>query len=65
MGIEEFLTIPEVARILGISRIAIYKRVKKGNIKSIRVGRTFAIARKSIAKIAPGRYRKKLRLSDN
>jgi excisionase family DNA binding protein len=40
---KEYLTIPEVAKILGISRIAIYKKVKKGEIKTIKIGRSHAI----------------------
>ena len=41
---EKYLTIPQLAKILGVTRIAIYKRVKKGEIKSIRIGRNFAIS---------------------
>lgn len=40
---EKYLTIPQLAKILGVTRIAIYKKVKKGEIKSIRIGRNFAI----------------------
>jgi len=42
---NEYLSIAELARLLGISRIAVYKRVKQGKIKAIRVGRNFAVAR--------------------
>jgi len=40
---KEYLTIPELAKILGVSRIAVYKRVKKGEIKAIKIGRSHAI----------------------
>ena len=40
---KQYLTVPELARILGISRIAVYKKVKKGQIHAIRIGRNFAI----------------------
>lgn len=40
---KEYITIPEFAKLLGISRITIYKRVKKGEIKAKRVGRNYAI----------------------
>ena len=40
---KQYLTVPELARILGISRIAVYKKVKKGHIHAIRIGRNFAI----------------------
>ena len=45
---KEFFTIPELAKILGISRIAVYKRVKKGQIEAIKVGRTYVIPKKNI-----------------
>lgn len=46
-----FITIPQLARILGLSRIAVYKKVKKGQIKAIRIGRNFAIPKKYMADI--------------
>jgi len=45
---EEYLSIPEAAKMLGVSRIAVYKKVKNGQIKAIRVGRNYAIPRKDI-----------------
>jgi len=40
---KEFITIPELAQILGVSRIAVYKRVKKGDIKAKKVGKVYLI----------------------
>ncbi len=40
-----FLSIAELAKILGMSRIAVYKKVKKGQIKAIKIGRSYAIPR--------------------
>lgn len=48
---EEYITIPQLAKILGISRIAVYKRVKKGEIKAVRIGRSFAIPKRYILAI--------------
>ena len=48
MAKKEYLTIPELAKILGISRIAVYKKVKKGEIKAIRIGKNYAIPKKYI-----------------
>jgi excisionase family DNA binding protein len=45
---QEYLTIPQVAKILGISRIAVYKKVRSGQIKAQRIGRIYAIPRKKI-----------------
>ncbi|MFQ6036766.1 MAG: helix-turn-helix transcriptional regulator [Sedimentisphaerales bacterium] len=47
----EFITIPQLAKILGISRIAAYRKVKNGQIKAVRIGRNFAIDRKYILNI--------------
>ena len=42
---SDYITIPELARILGLSRITIFKRVKKGSIKAVKIGRNYAIPR--------------------
>ena len=42
----QFISIKQLADILGISRIAVYKRVKKGQIKAVKIGRNFAIPRR-------------------
>jgi excisionase family DNA binding protein len=44
----KYLTIPQAAGILGISRTAVYKKVKKGRIRAVRIGRNFAIPKKVI-----------------
>lgn len=41
---REFLSIPEAAALMGISRIAVFKKVKKGQLAAIRIGRNWAIA---------------------
>jgi excisionase family DNA binding protein len=48
---SEYITIPELAKFLGISRIAVYKKVKKGQIKAVRIGRNYAIHKKYITDI--------------
>lgn len=40
-----YFSIPEAASIMGMSRIAVYKKVKKGEIGAIRIGRTYGIPR--------------------
>ena len=40
---REYVTIPELAKVLGISRIAVYNRVKQGKIPAIRIGRSFGV----------------------
>ena len=51
MAIERYLTIPELAKLLGVSRIAIYNRVKKGQIPATKIGRTYVITDQTIANI--------------
>lgn len=48
---KKFLSTVELAKILGISRIAVYKKIKKGQIKAMRVGRNFVIDRKNLVGI--------------
>ena len=48
---SKYISIQELAKILGISRIAVYKKVKKGEIKAMRIGRSFAIPRRYIDSI--------------
>ena len=54
MAKERYITIPKLARRFGISRIAIYKRVKKGQVAAIKIGKTYAITDQTIADI-PGK----------
>ncbi len=44
----QFISIQELANILGISRIAVYKKIKKGQIKAMKIGRNFAIPKKYV-----------------
>lgn len=43
---REYITIPELAKALGISRIAVFRKVKSGAIKAIKIGRNYAIPKK-------------------
>ncbi|MFC1807878.1 helix-turn-helix domain-containing protein [Candidatus Omnitrophota bacterium] len=40
---KEYMSIAEVAKILGLTRQAIYKQVKKGQIDAIKIGKSYAI----------------------
>ena len=42
---KKYYTIPEYAKILGLSRISVYNKVKKGRIKAHRAGKMFLIPR--------------------
>jgi excisionase family DNA binding protein len=45
---EKYLTIPQAAKLLGISRIAVYKKVKNGQIKARKIGRNYVIAQNQL-----------------
>lgn len=50
MGIKEkdFYKTTELAKLLGISRISVFKRVRQGSIKAVKMGRDFIIFKKDI-----------------
>ena len=48
---DRYVSIPELAKILGITRIAVYKKVKNGQIKAIKIGRNYAIPKRYISNI--------------
>ena len=52
MESKDFISTIEVAQILGISRIAVFKKIKSGEIKAQKVGRNFVVARQDILEIA-------------
>ncbi len=51
MANEKYLTIPELAKLLGVSRIAVYNRVRKGQIPASKLGKTYVITDRTIANI--------------
>jgi excisionase family DNA binding protein len=48
---KKYLTIPEFADLLGISRIAVYKKVKAGKIPAEKIGRNYVITDKTVNQI--------------
>ena len=51
MTAKKYITIPELAGLLGVSRIAIYRRVKKGQIPAEKIGRNYVITDETVASI--------------
>ncbi|MCL5010997.1 MAG: helix-turn-helix domain-containing protein [Patescibacteria group bacterium] len=51
MESKEFYTTKELAELLGVSRIAVFNRIKKGDIKAQKMGRNFVIFKKDIGDI--------------
>jgi excisionase family DNA binding protein len=48
---DKYVTIPELAKMLGLSRVAVFKRVKKGEIKAIKIGKTYGIPKGNLGVI--------------
>ncbi len=40
---EKYISTTEIAKLLGVSRIAIFKKIKSGKIKAFKVGRNYVI----------------------
>ncbi len=48
---RKYITIPELAKLLGLSRIEVYRKVRKGQIPAIRIGRNYAISDRDVTHI--------------
>lgn len=46
---KEYISTTELAELLGISRIAVFQKIKNGDIPAKKAGRNFVIAKKDIA----------------
>ena len=55
----KFLSTTELAKILGISRIAVFKKIKSGKIKAVKIGRNFIIDKKDLGNILSNELNKK------
>lgn len=49
---KDFFSTTEVAKILGISRIAVFKKIKSGEIKAKKVGRNYVINKNELPRIS-------------
>jgi excisionase family DNA binding protein len=48
---KQYITISQLAKMLGISRIAVYKKVKKGQIPAEKIGGVYVISDSHINRI--------------
>jgi len=48
----DYLTTMEAAKVLGVSRVAVFQKIKEGKIKAEKFGRNYLIARKDILEAA-------------
>lgn len=51
MGDKRFFSTTELAKMLGISRVAVFNKIKSGQIKAVKVGRNFVIDKKDLGSI--------------
>ena len=56
---KDFLSTIELAKLLRISRISVFKKIKAGQIKAKKVGRNFVIDKNDIPEIAGGALNEK------
>lgn len=54
MSEKELFSSVEAARIIGISRIAVFKKIKSGEIKAQKVGRNFVITKNELERLLKG-----------
>lgn len=54
--VREYYSIPEVAALLGVSRIAVFKRVKKGQLAALRFGRNWAVPAAALEAALPAAF---------
>ncbi len=48
MESKKYFSLSEIAEILGISRIAVFKKVKSGQIKAEKIGRAYAVSAEEV-----------------
>ncbi|MDP1688703.1 MAG: helix-turn-helix domain-containing protein [bacterium] len=48
---KEFFSTIEVAKILGVSRVAVFKKIKTGKIKAEKIGRNFVIRKENLPNV--------------
>jgi excisionase family DNA binding protein len=51
---NQFISTAQLAKLLNISRVAVFNKIKKGEIKAEKVGRAFVINKKDIPELTGG-----------
>ena len=46
---EKYITTSQAAQILGLSRIAVFKKIKRGELPASKIGRNYIIERESLS----------------
>ncbi len=53
---KQYLSVTQVANLLGMSRQAVHKKIKNGEIKTIKIGHAFGISRDEVKRIVGDIY---------
>lgn len=48
---NNYISTSEAAKLLGISRVAVFKRIKKGEIEAMKIGRNYIIDKRSLGPV--------------
>jgi len=48
---KRFFTSSELAKLMGVSRVTVFRKIKSGQIKAIKIGRSFVIDKDSLPEI--------------
>ena len=51
---KEFVSVAELAKMLGISRVAVFKRIQKGKILAEKIGRSYVVSMEYITEMMQG-----------
>lgn len=51
---KKAISVPELAKILGISRVAVFNKIKKGQIPAHKIGRIYAISMEDVSDLVDG-----------
>jgi excisionase family DNA binding protein len=51
MDTDKYLTVSQLAKILGVSRIAVHKKIKNGDIKAEKIGNIYVIPKSYVSEI--------------
>ena len=51
---KSYISVAELAGILGVSRVTVFKRIKKGQIPAEKIGRSYAISMDDVNEIVKG-----------
>lgn len=52
--LAKFISVAELAKLLGVSRVAVFNKIKKGQIPAEKIGRAYVIASADVQDIVQG-----------